>query len=266
MSGPGGAAPPTAVLGLDVSGLWRRGSIQRNTRLLSGSVQPGLRSRAPLRLPALVAAGEGPRRRSSIARLSVSEPSLLSPGQEVPSEGSSGTRRLGVLQIRPPLPVPMSKASTLPSCKNCTPAAGRDQQHLHLQSCGRPAYIQFSQAIRPVLRPGPLRRHSHNPALSSETLLPDQRRRDSSSSQGEALSVVGRPCFLGCSQRPAASAAAAAAGPPGRAQLHVFLPSEAEGEEGDGESVDEGFMDELDSRITSLKPQQEVQQTLANHS
>lgn len=71
-------------------------------------------------------------------------------------------------------------------------------------------------------------------------------------SQAELLSVVGKPCLLGCSQR---SAMAAASGP-GRTQLHVFLPTEAEGEEVDSESVDEGFMDELDSKITSLKLQQ----------
>ncbi|KAJ8384953.1 hypothetical protein AAFF_G00196190 [Aldrovandia affinis] len=41
---------------------------------------------------------------------------------------------------------------------------------------------------------------------------------------------------------------------PARTQLHVFLPTEGagEGEEGDNESVDEGFMDELD-KVTSLK-------------
>lgn len=34
---------------------------------------------------------------------------------------------------------------------------------------------------------------------------------------------------------------------PARPQLHIFLPTEAE-EEADSESVDEGFMDELDCR------------------
>ena len=68
-------------------------------------------------------------------------------------------------------------------------------------------------------------------------------------SEAEPLSVVGKPCLLNCSQRPTLAAG------PGRTQLHVFLPTEAEGEEVDSESVDEGFMDELDNKITSLKIQ-----------
>lgn len=80
--------------------------------------------------------------------------------------------------------------------------------------------------------------------------------RRSSSSQGELLSVVGKPCL----QRPALPAAG-----PGRTQLHVFLPTEAEGEEVDSESVDEGFMDELDSKITSLKLQQGAPKTATYH-
>lgn len=74
----------------------------------------------------------------------------------------------------------------------------------------------------------------------------------------EPLSVVGKPCLLTCSQRPPAG--------PARTQIHVFLPSEAEGEEADRESVDEGFMDELDSKITSLKLQQEAPKTNTPHT
>jgi len=83
-------------------------------------------------------------------------------------------------------------------------------------------------------------------------LRPSAAQRRNSSSQGEPLSVVGKPCPLSCSQRPAA--------PPARTQLHVFLPSEAEAQEADCESVDEGFMDELDSRMSSLKLQQGAKQ------
>lgn len=69
---------------------------------------------------------------------------------------------------------------------------------------------------------------------------------------GEPLFVVGKPCLPSCSPRPAVSVTAG----PARTQLHVFLPTEAEGEEVDSESVDEGFMDELDSKMTSLKLKQ----------
>ncbi|XP_032435822.1 uncharacterized protein LOC116730589 [Xiphophorus hellerii] len=245
MSGSGAAAPPTALL----SGLWHCGSVRRNSRLLPGSVPPGLRSRAPLRLPSLAA--KAPRRRSGLARLSLSEPSLLSPGQDLQVDGCSGSRLSSCLQLRPPPPPTFSKPPALLPCRNC------DQQHdQQLQSCGRPAYIHFSRAIRPAARPAPVRRHSHNPDVRAEMLQGDFRRRNSSSCQGETLFVVGKPCFQGCGPRPPA-----AAGPAGRAQLHVFLPSEAE-PEADRESVDEGFMDELDCRITALK----LQHTLTNNS
>ena len=61
------------------------------------------------------------------------------------------------------------------------------------------------------------------------------------------LSVRGTPCL------PAPPAQSAH----GRAQLHVFLPTEAVPPvEVDSESVDEGFMDELDSKFSSLRIQQ----------
>lgn len=167
-------------------------------------------------------------------------------------DGCSGSRLSSCLQMRPPPPPSFSKPPTLLPCRNC------DQQHnQQLQSCGRPAYIHFSRAIRPAARPAPVRRHSHNPDVSAEVLQGNFRRRNSSSCQGETLFVVGKPCFLGCGPRPPA-----AAGPAGRAQLHVFLPSEAKPEEADRESVDEGFMDELDCRITALK----LQNALTNNS
>ena len=75
------------------------------------------------------------------------------------------------------------------------------------------------------------------------------------------MSVVGKPCLPSCGQRPAVAAATTG---PARTQLHVFLPSEAEGEEVDSESVDEGFMDELDSKITSLKLQQAAPKTVTH--
>ncbi|XP_056255605.1 uncharacterized protein LOC130183889 [Seriola aureovittata] len=283
MSGTAGAEPPTAVLGLglDISGPWHQRAVHKSralvqTYLLTSSVQPppaagagagggrggrgggaggGGRgggsgsTKAPLRLPSLVAAAKAPRRRSSMARLSLSEPSLLTPSENVHFEGSSTNRRPSVLQRRPPPPPPFSSSALL-SCRSSQP----DQQQV--QSCSRPAYIHFSQAIRPGSRPRPVRRHSHNPALSADTgdLRPLATQYRNCSSHGEPLSVIGKPCLLSCSLRPGPAAAAG----PARTQLHVFLPTEAEGEEADSESVDEGFMDELDSKMNSLKLQQTV--------
>ncbi|XP_054911160.1 uncharacterized protein LOC129375846 [Poeciliopsis prolifica] len=235
------AGEPSPMSGPGSCGSGSGGSVQRTSRLLPGSVPPGLRSRAPVRLPALGA--KAPRRRSSKTRLSLSEPSLLSPGQDLRLDGCSGSCLSSCLQMQPPPPPSFSNPPTLLPCRNC------DQQHnQQLQSCSRPRYIHFSRAMQPAARPA-TRRHSHNPDVSVEMLQGDFRRRNSSSCQGETLFVVGRPCLLGGGPR------LAAAGPAGRAQLHVFLPSEAKPEEADRESVDEGFMDELDCRITALKLQ-----------
>ncbi|XP_042290963.1 uncharacterized protein LOC121912697 [Thunnus maccoyii] len=253
MSGTAGSAPPTAVLGLgmDVSEphQWHQRAAQKSrasvqTYLLTSTVLPpptaGGSSRGtktPLRLPSLVA--KGPRRRSTMARLSLSEPSLLTPKENIIFEGFSSNRRPNVLQKRPPPP---------PFWKSSQPRQQQRHQH-QVQSCSRSAYIHFSQAIQPSSKPRPVRRHSHNPTLSSE-MAQGGFRPLAMQSQAEPLSVVGKPCLLNCSQRPAMATG------PGRTQLHVFLPTEAEGEEVDSESVDEGFMDELDSKITSLKLQQ----------
>ncbi|KAK9526479.1 hypothetical protein VZT92_015176 [Zoarces viviparus] len=276
MSGTAGAAPPTAVLGLglDISGRWHGRAVQKGRALvqtypLPSSVHPppaagGARgTRTPVRLPSLVATAEGPRRRSSTARLSLSEPSLLTPDENVLFEGFSGDRRPSVVQKRPPPPPPFYKSSVPLPCKTYRPPVTSQprqrQNHQQVQSCSRPAYIHFSQAIQPGSKPR-VRRHSHNPSLSSEMVQGDLRplvtQYRNSSSQGEPLSVVGRPCLPGCSERPGALAAAASAAGPARTQFHVFLPTEAEGEE-----VDEGFMDELDCRLTSLKLQQRMPMT-----
>lgn len=80
MSGTAGAAPPTAVLGLDAGGSWRQRGAQRSgalvqTYLLTGSILPlpsavGNRAaKPPLKLPSLVPGAKGPRGRSSMARL-----------------------------------------------------------------------------------------------------------------------------------------------------------------------------------------------------
>ncbi|XP_044027846.1 uncharacterized protein LOC122864457 isoform X2 [Siniperca chuatsi] len=282
MSGTAGAAPPTAVLGLglDIRGPWHQRAVQKSralvqTYLLTSSVHPpptagGSRgTKTPLRLPSLVATAKGPRRRSSMTRLSLSEPSLLTPNENVfLFEGFSSNRRTSVLQKRPP-PPPFSKSSVLHPCRTChqsgTSQLHQQQNHQQVQSCSRPAFIHFSQAIQPSSKPRRVRRHSHNPVLSAETVQGDLRplvmQYRNSSSQGEPLSLVGKPCLPSCSKRPAVAAAAG----PARTQLHVFLPTEAEGEEVDSESVDEGFMDELDSKITSLKLQHGAPKTVTYH-
>ncbi|CAK6949206.1 uncharacterized protein LOC121912697 [Scomber scombrus] len=263
MSGTAGSTPPIAVLGLDMDisepHQWHQRATQKSramvqTYMLTSSVLPpppageSRGTKTPLRLPSLVA--RGPRRRSSMARLSLSEPSLLTPKESTIFEGFSINRRPSVLQKRPPPP---------PFWKSSQPNQQQNNQH-QVQSCSRPAYIHFSQAIQPSSKPRPVRRHSHNSALSPEMvqgdLQPLAMQCRNSSSQVEPLSVVGKPCLLSCGQRPAMSTG------PGRTQLHVFLPTEVEGEEVDSESVDEGFMDELDSKITSLKLQQRAAKTV----
>ena len=184
----------------------------------------------------------------SISPHSMSEPSLFTPGERAVFEGFSRN-------CRPPL---RRRPSPLPLCRSCDPV-GQSQSQIHnkapnpTQSC-RPVYTHFSQPIRPnpklVVKPG-----SQSLTLTSEQselrpLILQYRQ----SSQGQALSVRGKPC-LPSSQQPPPSRIAPA---PVRTQLHIFLPIEGAGEEEevDSESVDEGFMDELDSKITSLKIQQ----------
>ncbi|XP_069372953.1 uncharacterized protein [Paralichthys olivaceus] len=271
MNGPAGAAPPTAVIG----GPRHQKAVQESRalvqiHLLTSSVRPQPRegagntgSKAPLRLPSLVAAGRGSRRRSSMARLSLSEPSLLTLNENVQIEGFSHIRRPSVLQSGPPPPPPFSKSSALLPCRTWLPP-GRSQNQQNRQKgagCSRPVYIHLSQAIQLSSRPA--RRHSHNPTPSADTGNLRPLVMQDSSSQSEPLSVVGKPYLPGCGQR-LAPAPAAASGP-ARAQLHVFLPTEAEGEEVDRESVDEGFMDELDCKMTSLKLQQGALKTLTYH-
>lgn len=182
---------------------------------------------------------------------SLSEPSLLSPHENVLYDGFSRNRLLSVSQKRTPPP---------PLSSNTCHQSGTSH---HVQHCSRPAYIHFSQAIQLSSKPRPVRRHSHTSALSAETgdLRPLVMQDNNSTSQGEPLSVIGKPCLPSCSERPVVAVAAAVR--PARPQLHVFLPTEAEGEEVDSQSVDEGFMDELDSKITSLSLQQGAPKTVS---
>ncbi|KAM3596008.1 uncharacterized protein V6R79_006787 [Siganus canaliculatus] len=272
MSGTAGTAPPTVVLGLDLD---LRGAVQTSRALVqsyllsttgsssstsAGHPLPHRAGRTPLKLPSLVT--KRPCRRSSMARLSLSEPSLLTPHDTVHYDGSS-IRLSTVKKKQSPPPPPFSKSSAL--FKPRTSQHHLQQQNQNqLQSCCRPNFIHFSHAIQPSSKPRPARRHSHNPVLTAEMVPSNQSPHRYSSSLAEPLSVIGKPCLPSSGQRPAVAAATAIAGP-ARPQLHVFLPTEAEAEEVDQESVDEGFMDELDCKISCLKLQPGTPKTLTYH-
>ncbi|XP_063040787.1 uncharacterized protein LOC134435680 [Engraulis encrasicolus] len=174
-------------------------------------------------------------------QLSISEPSLFASQPRATLPDRFPQRR------RPP---PRKRTPQLPLCRLCDLDGSKS-----LDSCSRPTYTAFSCPIRPVskLSPSP---SSSSASSRSQLALSAQlgvRRLvftsplPSGAHQG-ALSVRGTPCL----PPPTPQATAQ-----GRAQLHVFLPSEAlSSEELDRESVDEGFMDELDSKVTSLKLQQ----------
>lgn len=165
----------------------------------------------------------------------ISKPSLFTPGERALFEGFSRNRR-HPLRKRP-----------LPLCMSCDTVVGNN-----LSQSSRPVSTHFSYPISP--NPKLVKPRSQSLTLATEQgelrpLVIQYRQ----SSQGEGLTVRGKPCLSLPSQSlpPAASM-------PARTQLHIFLPMEGIGgrEEGDSESVDEGFMDELDSKITSLKLQQ----------
>lgn len=103
----------------------------------------------------------------------------------------------------------------------------------------RPAYTHFSLPLRPL----PRLNHVANPArslnISQCGLRPLVKEQESPECRDE-LSVKGIPCF---------SRAAPSKGPK---QLHVFLPTEStvERDDEDSESIDEGFMDEVDYKAS----------------
>ncbi|KAM9419866.1 uncharacterized protein ACWYII_022742 [Salvelinus alpinus] len=230
-------------LSLDSGGLWHKRAMQRSralvrTYLKSNSVlalpQPnGTRQRDSDRLPSLAAFKAS--HRQTTTPLSISEPSLFTLGERAVSVGFSPNRR-------PPL-----RKRHLPLCKSCDTIVGKN-----LNQSNRPVYSHFSYPIRPNPELGKPRSQSLTLAKEQGELRPPVMQH-CQSSHWEGLTVRGKPCLSLPSQSspPAASM-------PARTQLHIFLPTERIGgrEEGDSESVDEGFMDELDSKITSLKLQQ----------
>ncbi|XP_034016793.1 uncharacterized protein LOC117501936 isoform X1 [Thalassophryne amazonica] len=178
----------------------------------------------------------------------LSEPSLRSKVEWFSSCHSA------VSQMRPPPPTAeLATNQSFHPCDLSPPCPTQQNQH-QIQS----TYKCILQAVQPgskLLPPPPLRRHSHNASLSAELAQADLRplalryRSSSSHPRGELLFVTGKSCLPTGTRRPPR------AGPvfPARTQLHVFLPGESE--EADSDSVDEGFMDELDSKVLSVKLQ-----------
>lgn len=193
---------------------------------------------------------------------SVSEPSLLNPKETVLFCGNHCPRQ-GVFQKHPSVP-PISRLSLPLACELCPPPRvsqlHKQQSHREVRSCNRPGFINFCQAIRPSSKPRPTSRHLHNASLTTETRKPRSAViwYPNSPFLGEPLSITGKPCLLSSCQRSVVSTVPV----PARPQLHIFLPTDDKGVEMDSESVDEGFLDELDDKITSLKLQQGSAQTV----
>ncbi|KAK7898510.1 hypothetical protein WMY93_019363 [Mugilogobius chulae] len=155
-----GTEPPAAVFGLRLdttgAGLQRHrygsSGVSVQTCLLSGGALPGppppTAVGARVRLPALTA--KGPRRRSGMTRLSLSEPSLFPHNDS----GPSGLRGPSLLHKRS---APVSSSSFIrPSAlaPNPPPPPPPLSQDLsHPQSASRPVYLHFSQSIQPSLKP-----------------------------------------------------------------------------------------------------------------
>ncbi|KAL0962433.1 hypothetical protein UPYG_G00339970 [Umbra pygmaea] len=225
-------------LSLDTSGLWQQRTIHRNRYLVpnylvssSGPQINGIRIRDAVQLPCLSTV-KAQRRQTTMASLSISESSLLTLGEQDVYKGFSCNRR------------PHRQKRPLPQYTSC------DTTVVKSQSSSKPVYSHFSYPIRPnpkVVKP---RSQSLNVEQNEPRPLVTQYRQ---TSHREALTVRGKPC-LSLRSKPTPSIAPM----PARTQLHIYLPTGVgEGREGDSESVDEGFMEEQDIKITGLKLQQE---------
>ncbi|KAI7799065.1 hypothetical protein IRJ41_017327, partial [Triplophysa rosa] len=211
---------------------WAKQSRQTlgQTYILSSSMLPlsassGSRLKEDFRLPSVPTSTHG---RTTTVPLSISEPSLFRPRHwAFLGEFSSN--------YSPPL---RSRAPSLPSCKTAENAK-MPQQSYHQ------VYVQLSQPLRPIPKVGKktvtrggqkqtTERRSLQPLARHSRQLPNH----------ETLSVRGKTCLP---SQPLPSAAS-------RKELHIFLPAEGAEEEEtrDSESVDEGFMDELDNKISTI--------------
>lgn len=192
---------------------------------------------------------------SSSCPCSISEPSPLAQKDTVLFCGNH-CRRQGVFQKHTSVP-PISRLSLPLSCELCPPSRmsqlHKQQSQRKIQSANKPGFINFCQAIRPSSKTKPTSRRL-NSSFTTQTRKLESAVIGYSNSpcQGEPLSVTGKPCLLSCTQRSAVPTLPM----PARPQLHIFLPTDEKGVEMDSESVDEGFLDELDYKITSLKLQQ----------
>lgn len=111
-------------------------------------------------------------------------------------------------------------------------------------------YMHFSQPLRPTSKVAKktVTRCGQKPTTERRNLQP-LARHSSEPPKHETLSVRGKTCLP---SQPLSTASAAS-----RKELHIFLPAEGAEEEEtrDSESVDEGFMDELDNKISTLELQ-----------
>ncbi|XP_056154002.1 uncharacterized protein LOC130128413 [Lampris incognitus] len=273
MTSSTGTAPLPVVLGLslDTGGLWHQKAMQRSRTLVQtylfsrpGPLPPnasGTRpTKDPLRLPFLATA-HGPHQQTIPAPLSFSEPPFFTLGERAMFKGFSRNRRPSSLRRRLPSMSPLTCDLSEKSYAHIS----LQQHHHQAQSCMRPVYAHFSQPIQFSNKSSPVKpaAASHSltwsPKGAHEDLQPLVMQYRYCPSQGETLSVIGRPCLP--------SSAQPSAPPPPRTQLHVFLPTEGlrGGGEADSESVDEGFMDEPDCKVTSLKIQQGTPKTPMYH-
>ncbi|KAL7829405.1 hypothetical protein AOLI_G00302900 [Acnodon oligacanthus] len=239
-----GARAPSGV-GLNAVQLKHQQAMQRNralsrTYLLSSSMPPlprtsGLSLGESLKLPSLT---KTVHRRTSVVPLSISEPSLFVPVQRVAFEGFPRNCR----------PSPRKHTPSLSLCKSCDKTSGPPQ------SC-QPAYTHFSHPIRPISKldqPVTRARRLTAGQCGLRPLVKQYRQ----TPHNETLSIRGTPCLP---SRPAPTTATTS-----RTQLHIFLPVEGAGEEEDkdSESVDEGFMDEVENKVSILKHQRGDAKTL----
>ncbi|KAJ8000004.1 hypothetical protein DPEC_G00200310 [Dallia pectoralis] len=227
-----------ASFSLDSTVPWHQRAMHRSRSLVGAYLHSTSIPPRPLanvvRLPSL--AVNGRHRQTTTTPLSITEPSLFALGQPVVCKGFSHIRQPPV-QKRP-----------LPHYKSRDTSAGRNQSN------SRPGYFHFSYPIGP--NPRIVKPPSKSLALTTDQselrpLVMQYRR----APQGDALTVRGRPCLSLPSKPPTPVAPM-----PARTQLHIFLPTEGVGEEEevDNESVDEGFLEELDNKFTSLKIHQKA--------
>lgn len=164
---------------------------------------------------------------------SISEPSLFRPRHWA---------FLGDVSSKcPPL---HSRAPSLPSCKSAENSKMPQQSHHQV-------YMHFSQPLRPVPKVG-----KRSVARGGQKQATDRRslqhlvRQNRQPLNHETLSVRGKTCLP---FQPLPTAAS-------RKELHIFLPAQGAGEDEtrDSESVDEGFMDELENKISTLADQHEA--------